>query len=44
MTQYVALALLGLLATFGVLVVTATPVYALPERLRRLAVLTRTGS
>ncbi|HEY3201683.1 MAG TPA: DNA translocase FtsK 4TM domain-containing protein [Actinomycetes bacterium] len=38
LTQYVALALLGLLATFGVLVVTATPVYALPERLRRLVV------
>ncbi len=37
LTQYVALALLGLLATFGVLVVTATPVYALPERLRLLA-------
>jgi DNA segregation ATPase FtsK/SpoIIIE, S-DNA-T family len=38
LTQYVALALLGLLATFGVLVVTATPVYALPERVRGLAV------
>jgi len=39
LTQYVALALLGLLATFGVLVVTATPVHALPERLLGLAVL-----
>jgi S-DNA-T family DNA segregation ATPase FtsK/SpoIIIE len=37
LTKYVALALLGLLATFGVLVVTATPVYALPERLGRIA-------
>ncbi len=38
LTQYVAAALLALLATFGILVVTATPVYALPERLRGLAV------
>src|SRR5262245_17391606 len=39
LTQYVALALLGLLATFGVLVVTATPVHALPERLLGMAAL-----
>jgi len=36
-TPYVAVPLLGLLATFGLLVVTATPVYTIPARLRALA-------
>ncbi|HKE52588.1 MAG TPA: DNA translocase FtsK 4TM domain-containing protein, partial [Actinomycetes bacterium] len=36
LTKYIALALLGLLATFGVLVITATPLYELPDRMRSL--------
>jgi S-DNA-T family DNA segregation ATPase FtsK/SpoIIIE len=36
LTKYIALALLGLLSTFGILVVTATPLYELPDRMRWL--------
>jgi DNA segregation ATPase FtsK/SpoIIIE, S-DNA-T family len=36
-TAYVAVPLLGLLGLFGLLVVTATPVHAVPRRLRALA-------
>lgn len=36
LTKYIALALLGLVATFGILVVTATPLYVLPDRMRAL--------
>src|SRR5262245_44090642 len=36
LTKYIALALLGLLATFGVLVITATPLYELPDRMHSL--------
>ena len=36
-TAYVVVPLLALLALFGVLVVTATPVYQIPARLRRSA-------
>ena len=36
LTKYIALALLGLLSTFGILVITATPLYELPDRMRSL--------
>ncbi|HKA67921.1 MAG TPA: DNA translocase FtsK [Actinomycetes bacterium] len=36
LTKYIALALLGLLSTFGILVITATPLYELPDRMHSL--------
>jgi S-DNA-T family DNA segregation ATPase FtsK/SpoIIIE len=36
LTPWVAVPLLGLLTTFGLLVITATPVHAIPRRLREL--------
>ena len=43
LTKYIALALLGLLSTFGILVITATPLYALPDRMRAIGGLVMGG-